>query len=291
MDFSFRKLMALACTSAIFLSLSGCGGTTRDYEEEIRVLKQENVALAQLVEQLQQQLIQLQTVRLESWTLDATGTDQDTPATLRFSARPMNHEPGQSARLLVMLEGQQELSVPCDWDGEAFTADFSLPPKDGYGYYCLLTGEDGQAEQVPLSTPDSPVLPKLTYLRSSLACYAGVTLSNVRMDTDSVTLDMSAVVQTPLLYADGGEENIESAQLLWLLEDETLASWPVTFADGETEGGYHASGKDIVFAVPEMEEGREVLLLLSVTLSSGRVLTAQAGSWISTDGILVASVG
>ena len=69
MRFANRKLLALTLGAGLALLLCACGGSTRDYEGEIRLLKEENVALQEQVRQLEEQLDQLKNTRLESWTL------------------------------------------------------------------------------------------------------------------------------------------------------------------------------------------------------------------------------
>ena len=105
MGFVNGKLLALILCAGLLLSLCACGGSTRDYEGEIRLLKEENVALQEQVRQLEEQLDQLKNTRLESWSLDARGTGAGEPASIQFAARPLSHEEGQTARLLVMRDG------------------------------------------------------------------------------------------------------------------------------------------------------------------------------------------
>ena len=56
MGFVNGKLLALILCAGLLLSLCACGGSTRDYEGEIRLLKEENVALQEQVRQLEEQL-------------------------------------------------------------------------------------------------------------------------------------------------------------------------------------------------------------------------------------------
>ena len=135
----------------IFLLLSviltGCGGNTKDYEAEILRLREENNTLQAQVESLREQLNQLKNTRLESWTLEARGNGEEEPASITFTARPSAHEEGQQADLLVTRDGKEEVRIPASWDGELFRASLTLPPQDGYGYYCVLTSAEGAVDQ------------------------------------------------------------------------------------------------------------------------------------------------
>ena len=286
-----KQWMFSALAFGLALTLWACGGSSRDYEGEIAQLRQENVALTQQVQRLQEQLNQLKNTRLESWSLDARGNGEEEPAAIQFSARPLSHEEGQMAELLVMFEGMEEVRVPCTWDGEAFSASLTLPAADGYGYYCILSSADGATDQITLTTQDTPTVPKLTYLKSSLSSYASATLTDARLDQNTVTANVTAAVQTPLITQDGLPVTAEDAQLLWMLDDEVLDSYAFALTDGETEGGYAGSASDVSFPVPDMPEESQLSLMLSVRLSNGKILTAQAGSWAMTEGLLTEAVG
>ena len=285
MGFVNGKLLALILCAGLLLSLCACGGSTRDYEGEIRLLKEENVALQEQVRQLEEQLDQLKN------TLDARGTGAGEPASIQFAARPLSHEEGQTARLLVMRDGMEETILDCGWDGERFTANLTLQPEDGYGYYCVLTSPDGATERITLSTQDTPAVPKLVYLKSSLESFAGVTLTDARVDQNVVTVNVAAAVQTPLITRDGQAVGISQAELLWMRDDEVMDSCPIELVDGETEGGFAGSASNVSFRIPEMGEESQLSLMLSVQLSDGQTLTAEAGSWTMAEGTLVEAVG
>ena len=291
MGFVNGKLLALILCAGLLLSLCACGGSTRDYEGEIRLLKEENVALQEQVRQLEEQLDQLKNTRLESWSLDARGTGAGEPASIQFAARPLSHEEGQTARLLVMRDGMEETILDCGWDGERFTANLTLQPEDGYGYYCVLASPDGATERITLSTQDTPAVPKLVYLKSSLESFAGVTLTDARVDQNVVTVNVAAAVQTPLITRDGQAVGISQAELLWMRDDEVMGSCPIELVDGETEGGFAGSASIVSFRIPEMGEESQLSLMLSVQLTDGQTLTAEAGSWAMAEGTLVEAVG
>ena len=278
-----KRLLALLLP--LCLLLAGCSGDNQSLQSEVDRLKRENTALQETIARLQEQLSALQSTALESWTLDARGTDDESPAQVLFSARPLARQEGQTAQLLVTLDGAEITKETCQWDGEAYTAEASLLPKDGYGYYCLLTGETGETEQVLLSTPDSPTVPKLTYLAGSLAAYANALAENVAVQENAIGADVTVAVQTPLLSADGNPVALVLAKLRWQREDQVL-----DLREGETEGSL--TGQFTArLENPPMEDGTAIDLVLTAELSDGRVLTSVAGSWTARDGRLDSSVG
>lgn len=286
-----RQRKVLPLLLALGLILGGCGGNTKEYEAEIRQLREENNALTQQVEALQAQLEQMQYTRLESWTLDARGTGEEDPAEITFSARPAAFEEGTRAELLVTLEGGEVVRTPCSWNGESFEGTITLEPQDGYGYYCILTTQEGTAEQADLTTPDRPVLPKLVYLKSSLQSFVSAYVSNQRMDKGQITVDVTVSVQLPLLTADGNPVSVSQASLQWMLDDTVLNEVPLELTDGETEGSYTGSVQGIVQSCPELEEGSTLKLFVNARLSDGRSLTCEAASWTGTADGLEDAVG
>lgn len=286
-----RKKRMIPLFLAIGLLLGGCGGNTKEYEAEIRQLREENNALTQQGEALQAQLEQLQYTRLESWTLDARGTGEETAAEVTFSARPEAYEEGLQAELMVTLEGSTVVRTPCSWDGEAFESTVTLEPQDGYSYYCVLTTQEGTAEQVDLTTPDRPVLPKLVYLKSSLQSFVSAYVSDQRMDKGQVTVDLTASIQLPLLTADGNPVSVSQASLQWVLDGSLLNEVPLEITDGETEGSYVGSIHGLTQSCPELEEGSTLQLQVNVQLSDGRDLSCEAASWTGTEDGLEDAVG
>ena len=61
--------------------------------------------------------------------------------------------------------------------------------------------------------------------------------------------------------------------------------------EGETEGSFVGSAQDVTLSLPDLDDGGTLRLLLSVRLSDGRTLTAEAASWTETDGELEDAVG
>ena len=280
------SLMLMLC-----LLLAGCSRNTQALEQEVDRLKQENSALQESVDYLQEQLSALRSTSLESWSLDASGTDEVSAVQIFFRARPYARREGQKAQLLVTLDGSEITRADCLWDGESYTATASLLPENGYGYYCLLADEGGEPEQIPLSTPDNPVIPKLTYLAGSLETYANALTSDVTVQDGVIGAEVSVVVQTPLLFpADGSPVALVLAKLSWQQEDQVLSEKILDLQEGETEGS-RTGQFSLRLPAPSLEDGTTIDLVLTAELSDGRVLTAVAGSWTAMDGQLESSVG
>ena len=283
-----KRLLSLLLP--LCLLLAGCSRNTQALQNEVNRLKQENTALLETIDQLHEQLSALQSTALESWSLDARGSDDASPAQVLFSARPFARPDGQKAQLLVTLEGKEVTRADCLWDGESYTASVTLLPEDGYGYYCLLSDGTEAAEQILLSTPDSPAAPKLTYLAGSLETYANALTQNLTVQDGVIGADVAVAIQTPLISSDGNPVSLVLAKLSWQQEDQVLSEEALNLQEGETEGsltGYVS----LQLEVPPLEDGTAIDLVLTAELSDGRVLTAVAGSWTAQEGQLESSVG
>lgn len=272
------------------LLLTGCSGNTRDLEQEITRLKQENNALQEQVATLQEQLGALRSTSLDRFTLTATGTTQEDPVSIQAQLWPGDRPQGQRAQILVSLDGKQVLLEECLWDGASYGLSFSLEPADGYSYYCVLTSLDGTQEQIPLSTPENPKVPKLTYLYGSLSAYANALATNASMEDGKVQADVTASVQVPLITGDGSPATPVETKLGWYLGGTALLEEPLAMTEGETEGSYTAQ-THTELSLPELQQGEQIDLILSAALPDGRVLAGVAGSWVYGENGLEFSVG
>ena len=126
-----KRLFALLLP--LCLLLAGCSRNTQTLQEEVDRLKRENTALLETIDRLQEQLSALQSTSLESWSLEARGADAASPVQILFTARPCARPDGQTAQLLVTLDGKEITRADCLWDGENYTAAASLLPENGYG--------------------------------------------------------------------------------------------------------------------------------------------------------------
>ena len=283
-----KRLMPLILAG--LLLLSGCSGNSRELEQEITRLKQENNALQEQVAALQEQLGAIKSTSLDRFTLTATGTTQEDPVTVHAELWPGERPQGQKAQILVTLEGKQVLLEDCLWDGSCYAGSFSLEPADGYSYYCVLTALDGTQEQIPLSTPENPKVPRLTYLLGSLSAYANAVATNASMEDGKVRADVTASVQVPLITGDGSPAAPVETKLGWYLGGTALLEEPLAMTEGEAEGSYTAQAH-AELPLPELKEGDQIDLILSAALPDGRVLAGVAGSWVYGENGLEFSVG
>lgn len=285
-----KRMLSMLLAGFLCLTFAGCGSKRTDaLEQEVARLKEENNALTQQLALLQEQLSAVKNTSLERWELRGFGTDEHSGVTIQAEFWPLEHSEQQSAQLLVRLDGQETARADCAWDGECYRADLELAPADGYGYYCVLKTEDSR-EEIPLSTPESPVRPKLTYLAGSLAAYADAQASEIQVRDGTVEAKVTAVVQTPLLTPDGTPSAVVLARLGWYRGDTLLSEQILELTEGETEGSFTARTETSLL-LPELSDGEQIDLILSAELTDGRVLAGVAGSWVCQDGDIQFSVG
>ena len=175
-------------------------------------------------------------------------------------------------------------------NGIALSDEMMAAFENGYGYYCLLADGEREPERILLSTPDSPTVPKLTYLAGSLEAYANALTQRVTVQDGVIGADVAVAVQTPLISPDGKPVSLVLAKLSWQQEDRVLSEEILNLQEGETEGSLTGQFS-LRLEAPPMEDGAAIDLVLTAELSDGRVLTAVAGSWTALDGQLDSSVG
>lgn len=288
-----RRGTALACSLMLAVAITGCGNSQKDDSaQKIAALEQENAQLKAQIAGLQQQLSSRDSGGLESWTLDATGTSPDSPADIRFSAVPAAYTAGQTAELLVILEGNEAARAVCDWDGQRYCASVILSPADGYSFYCVLTGAAGAQEQILLSSPEDPAQPLVTYLASSLEPFVDVYIDSAEVSGSTLTVGyLSALVQPPMITPDGKPILPQSAELLWQHNGQVLERIPLTLTEGEAPGYYAATVSELKLTLPKLEKDDQLELQLHSILSDGSSLKADGASWLFREGALEMAVG
>ena len=258
-------------------------------------LQQENAALQAQVNDLTNQLASMkQKASLETWTMDVIPWPGNTGANVTISAIPKAHVDGQSATISVQLNGLEAESVPCAWDGTAYTATVELHAADGYSYYCILTSLDGSQEQIALNTPENPTEDSLIYLASYLNAYANMIVDGDGWKADKKKLTISSgyiQVQMPQLTMGSDSVTIEKAELVLKLSGEETDRQSITLPKGEGEGSYEMAVTDLSFEMPKMADDHQLDLWLEVTLSDGQTLSTCGGSWYYSNGDLVLAVG
>lgn len=220
-------------------------------------------------------------VALVDWTLTPKAWSQDKGADVTMSAQPDHYNEKLAAAFLVQLGGNTVASVPCQWDGAAYSAAISLPAANGYSYYLeLVSGVDRIV--IPLSTAEEPQEPYCVYLEDSLSAYANLLVSDFTTEEDRLVLTVGfAETQVPMLTADGVVPAVVSARLVLQLDEEEVASENIAMEPGEADGIYVADVEGIRFDIPELSADQELSLWLEVELSNGTVARGYGVSWFS----------
>lgn len=285
-------LTLICALAALLLSLLGLAAGPEDQTHLIDDLYAENKALEERVEALEDQLDQLLTsVNLQSWSLDVAPWPDSTGADVTLTAIPSGYRTGVGGEFLIMLEGERMQSVPCAWDGNAFTATASLNAVDGYSYYFLLTSPEG-TRQLALVTPDSPDAGVPVYLQSSLSAYCNLIVNDWIENAGGalVLTDAYAQVQLPRI-STGGSVEISTAEVVLRLNGEESIRIPVKLAPSEVANSFDLSIRDLEIPIPELHESDMMELSLEVSLTDGRRLMAFGATWYLENGKLTSAVG
>lgn len=282
-----KNILALITLLAVLLTaLTGCGGNDR-----VAQLEAENETLKNQVAGLTSQLQSLgNAVGLASWTLEATPWSSSNGANVVLNAIPLIHQEGQTAAFTVWLEGDMLENVPCEWNGESFTAAVDLNAADGYCYYCVLTAPDGTQTEIDVNTPNQPMDEALINMESALSTYCNLMLDTSEYADGKLTLSGGyAQVQLPRIAA--GEAACKSAELVLTRDDQEIARQALTLGEGEGVMQYETDLTGISFSLPEMEDDQQLDLRMDVVLSDGQTMTSPGASWFYLDGDLLLAVG
>lgn len=260
-------------------------------EERLEALARENDDLRGSLAVVTQQLERLQTVAsLDSWSLDVKPWADSSGADVTLTAVPTDYVEGISATLLVTIRGEQAVTIPCAWDGTAFTATAGLTARDGYGYYCQLNSPGG-SQLLNLTTPESPVQEIPVYLASSLGSYCNLAVNDWLAEGDSLVLTQAyAQVQLPRI-TPAGEVELKKAELVLKLNGSDLIRMPVTLTPSEVMGSFDVMLDNTRISIPELAEEDVLELHLEVILTDGTVLTAYGATWYPGEEGLTSVVG
>lgn len=285
-------LALIAALASLVLSSMNLALAPEDQSHLIDDLYSENRALQARVEALESQLEQLVTAaNLQSWSVDVAPWPDSTGADVTLSAVPTAYKSGLNATFLVTLANKQVASVPCSWDGTAFTATVSLGAADGYSYYCLLQSPGG-TQQLPLLTPDSPDGGIPVYLQSSLSSYCNFVATDW-IENPGVSLvltDAYAQVQLPRISTTGSVA-IADAHIVLRLNGTESVRIPIQLTPSEVEGSLELVITDLQIPMPKLKDSDALELSLEVSLTDGRNLRAVGVTWQLNNGKLSSAVG
>ncbi len=229
---------------------------------------------------------------LLNWKLSASTWSSPNGATVHLSAVPFNWATDDTASFIVRLEGEDVETVPCTWDGSAYTASVDLNGADGYCYYVLQTLADGNSMEIPVNTPNALVDDALINLQSALQSYCTLTVNESQQNEDKLTItDGNVKIQLPLIANQGETILCENAVLVLTFEGQEVSSAPIGVGEPADGGLYDLSIAGTTFDVPTLEDDQRVELRLDVTLTNNQTLTTIGGSWLYHDGNLMLAAG
>lgn len=282
-----RKIIAfLLCC----LLLTGCAQGP-DHSAEIAEMRQEIADLRSQVQALEEKVTLLETGAVVDWTLTGVPLTQGSGAEITLRVTPTAYREGQLALLRVLLEGRSVAELYCDWDGTSYTARVDLDAADGYSYHLILSDPEGDVEHLELNSPEKCTDSRLVYLYSSLNAACMLSVFEWHIADEKLILDAgSAEVQLPTLTATGEAALCTGANLVLMLDGMELESRELTLPQTE-ENALVMGVNGLEFAMPELEEGSQLELILEVTLSDGQVLSHCGSSWYVFDGELIQAVG
>lgn len=286
-----KWMTAVIMVLAMLTAFTACSKTAGD-SDAMAALKAENAQLKEQLAVLNARLNELESSGLKTWKLNARAWGDSNGATVSFVGEPRSHDSGESALFVVRMNGLEIENVTCDWDGSAYSASVELEAADGYSYSCILVAADGTREQMLLSSPDNPVYDYLVYMRSSLTAYCNLYIADWEQKDKDLTITSGYVqVQLPQITSAGTEVAFDSAQLVLMLNGNTIASQTLALPEGEGAGSYETALTDILFTMPDMAEDHQLDLDLHVKLSTGEEIVANGGSWYYNNGQLSMVVG
>lgn len=225
---------------------------------------------------------------LQSWEMTAQVWSSSNGATVTLTAQPRAYEKGQGASFVVRLEGKEVENVSCNWDGSYYTASVDLEAADGYEYECVLFPPQGVGEHYTLSD----AYDSLVYMKRSLNAYCNLYISDFKDADGKFTITAGwASVQLPQLTTAGSAVDFQKAQLVFMLNGETVEAQDVNLPEGEGQGSHESSLSNISFTMPQMDDDYQLDLMLVVTLTNGDELSANGGSWFYNNGELKMAAG
>lgn len=272
-----KKMTVLAVILVLAVALTACG--SEKAPETTTATVPAEVAAAQ-------------PLALTDWTMSASTWSSPNGATIHISATPNYYAEGQKADFVVRLESDDITSIPCQWDGTAYTASADLNAANGYCYYVVLTAVDGTSTEVAVNTPNEPVNETFINMEAALNSYCSIIIEESDCNEDKLTLTVGQVqVQVPTITNAGEAISCKETALVLSYNGQELDRQSVELQDAKTAGLYEASLSGIVFDLPKMEEDQRIELMLNVTLTNDQILSAYGGNWIYNSEALLPVVG
>jgi hypothetical protein len=224
--------------------------------------------------------------------MSATTWSSPNGATVHISATPNRFAEGQSAAFIVRLEGEEIANIPCEWDGQLYTASADLNAANGYCYYILLTDVSGSTVEVSVNTPTDPRFDTLINLEDALNSYCNLVVDETTVTADKLILNSGSIqVQAPKLGNDGNTITCVDVLLILSLNGEKIAKQALVMQGTDDIGYYTLELSKVSFDLPQMEGDQQLSLDLEVKLSNDQILSAPGGTWYSSDAGLMPAFG
>lgn len=272
-------LVLVAVLCALSLALTGCGKGQEDPETTAAPVIEATPSVEEVV------------LGLSGWEMDSTTWSSPNGATVHITATPSVYEEGMAADFVVRLEGSDVITVPCQYDGTAFTGSAELNAADGYCYYMILSAGE-QKTEVAVNIPSEPVDETLVNLATALNTYCSLLVEESEAAENKLTLTAgTALIQPPAIKNDGQAVTCTEATLVLTFNGEEVGRKALKLPAANDNGAYEVAISDISFEIPEMEDDNQLNLRLDVTLSNGHMLSDSNGSWAYMDGQLLGIVG
>ena len=276
-----KKMTILAVILAMAVTLTACTGEKAPEATE-------TTAATTIATSPVETTLPPQPLTLNSWEMSASTWSSPNGATIHITATPNYHLEGQKADFVVRLESDDIVSIPCQWDGTAYTASADLNAANGYCYYVILTAADGTATELAVNTPAAPINTAFIDIEAALESYCNVTIEDSVCENGKLTLSSGQVqVKTPTITNDGEAITCQETALVLSFNGEELNREVLTLSETDTAGLLETALENITFDVPELKADEKVELALQVTLSNGQELFAYGGDWIyDAEGLL-----
>lgn len=284
-----KRVFSAVLGLIMLLALTGCHN--KNDLALIEELQSANAQLTAEAESLKAEIASLRSMSLQSWDITAKPSEDGTLADVAFSAVPDGLLDGQSITFEVVQDGQVKVSLPCLLDGTTFTANAQLEPKNGYSFFCVLSDGSTSFKREALMDPANAALTTLMNLGDAMNAYCNLVVDDYAVEEGKLNLKLNLNAKLPEFVSKDVPANIESAQLVFTMGEETLDTKDVTFDAGEN-GVLEAVMDEVSLAVPEkMEKDAQLTLTLNVKLTNGQQLKPASAGWFMQEGALVMVTG
>ena len=199
-----------------------------------------------------------------------------------FAFTPKVYQEDAEAYLSVRIPSWNAELIPCEWNGETYTAQADLPLMDGIRYSFLLV-TDGMFREQSLMDPDfyysidtlsNPALNSIFHLDPDSEQFGLVYPNDGHrwLDPELETYSFRENLYSPRIFREKGR-GYQEILLILTLNGEVLMKESILEDFLQHSGGHPISSKpfpvDVSVALPELKYGDKLRLYLSVTMADG----------------------